>query len=419
MPLHKSFAIYSFLAALISALLLVYAINKHMENDYIEYIEEITYLSLNNIIEDEIKLTDTENLIIEVNSKNLDSKLESVFENYNIIGIRIWNIEGEVFYSNMKDSIEIKYKDDKNLRQAFSNVSNSVITKGVINKEANNKNKKFKVIKMYIPFIQNNKVISVSEVIKSYEDIGVHIRTITKIIASIIFLGLLILYLFLMKVMYNTSKKLFYQNQCLMKNSKELRGAYSKLQKSYKNTIITLSNAIDARDPYTAGHSKRVAKISVEIGKNMTFSNKDLESLELAALLHDVGKIGISDAILNKPGKLTEDEFNKIKEHPEIGVNILKDIESFQNILQIIKFHHERIAGGGYPLGIKGNEIPLESRIIAVADAYDAMTSDRTYRKGLPHNVAIEELTKYRNIQFDKDVVDTVLKIEDKIKRFL
>jgi putative nucleotidyltransferase with HDIG domain len=205
-----------------------------------------------------------------------------------------------------------------------------------------------------------------------------------------------------------------HQNKTLIENKLELESAYAELNNSYKNTIMALSNSIDARDPYTAGHSKRVADISLEIGKYLGLGKDKLDNLEIAALLHDIGKIGVPDEILHKSGKLNEYEYSKIKEHPAIGVNILKTIEFLKYTIPIILHHHERFNGGGYPLGITGYEIPLEARIITVADSYDAMVSDRPYRKGLPEDLAINELIKNTGIQFDELVVQAFLELKHK-----
>lgn len=199
------------------------------------------------------------------------------------------------------------------------------------------------------------------------------------------------------------------QNEALSKQTEELEMSFSKLNSSYKNTMIALSNAVDARDPYTAGHSGRVNRIAMEIGQGMGLTGKQLESLESASLFHDIGKLGVPDVILNKPDKLTNDEYEKIKKHPAIGVNILKTIDFVNSAIPGILHHHERYAGGGYPAGIKGDQIPLEARIIAVADAYDAMTSDRPYRKALSHDTAVSEIVKYRGIQFDAGVVEAFM----------
>lgn len=192
--------------------------------------------------------------------------------------------------------------------------------------------------------------------------------------------------------------------------------SYTRLNTSYKSTVVALSRAVDARDKYTAGHSERVANISMQIGTAMGLSEKQLETLEIAALFHDIGKLGIPDHILLKPGKLTDEEFRYITERPQIGVNILASIDFLKDALSIILHHHERFDGKGYPSNSEGQQIPVESRIIAVADTYDAITSDRPYRKGLSHDAALNEILRHKSTQFDSQVVDAFIAIAPKIK---
>jgi HD-GYP domain-containing protein (c-di-GMP phosphodiesterase class II) len=263
----------------------------------------------------------------------------------------------------------------------------------------------------------SNHVRGVFEVYFPDQMVEQHIAMLNRLIIIVMFSGLLILYLFLLKIIYNASTTLISQNQSLQEQKNTLAQAYSALNSSYKATIATLSNAVDARDPYTAGHSNRVAAISMEIGKVFGLSSDILEKLEISALFHDIGKLGVPDNILLKPGKLDELEFQKIKEHPFIGVGILKNIDFLKDSLPIILHHHERYSGGGYPDGISKGDIPLEARIICVADTYDAMTSDRPYRKGLSHEEAIVEIVKFKGIQFDPEIVDSFLLIAQKTFR--
>ena len=172
------------------------------------------------------------------------------------------------------------------------------------------------------------------------------------------------------------------------------------------DTIKVLAMALDARDHYTHGHSAQVTEYSIAIAQRMGLSFKEIDDLRDAGLLHDIGKIGISDAILLKPGRLTEAEYLKIKEHPAIGKKILEPVASLADKVPLIYHHHERFDGKGYPLGLKGTTIPLGARILAVADSYQAMTSDRPYRNALPLSVAIEELVKNKATQFDPQIVD-------------
>lgn len=189
---------------------------------------------------------------------------------------------------------------------------------------------------------------------------------------------------------------------------------YLEMRNVYFNTIKTLSNAIDAKDEYTNGHSQRVAKYAVGIAQEMKLSPKRIERVKTSAILHDIGKIGIADSIINKPGKLNFNEFHSIKQHPEIGANIIKDVDFLFEESEIIRYHHERYDGMGYPSSLMMDEIPLEASIIAVADSYDAMTSDRAYRKAMPKEKALSIILSEAGKQFHPDVVESFLRMMDK-----
>jgi len=187
---------------------------------------------------------------------------------------------------------------------------------------------------------------------------------------------------------------------------------HDELHELFVSSITALANAIDARDPYTRGHSERVAVYSVRIGERLGLDGKDLDFLRYAALLHDVGKISIKEEILNKPGRLTDDEFQTMKKHPEYGAAIMMPVKAFRRIIPSMYYHHEKYCmGGGYPHGLQGEDIPLEARIISVADSYDAMTSHRPYRRALSIEQAVGELLKYSGTQFDPNIVDVFLQI--------
>jgi HD-GYP domain-containing protein (c-di-GMP phosphodiesterase class II) len=190
-------------------------------------------------------------------------------------------------------------------------------------------------------------------------------------------------------------------------------------KKLFLSTVTALATAIEAKDRYTIGHTERVMTYSMEIAKNLsgiTIPNpKEFEeNLKIAALLHDIGKIGISENLLNKRAPLTDKERLSISEHPLMGVEILNPITEFKDILLGVKYHHERYDGKGYPFGLKGNEIPLAAAIISVADAYDAMTSKRPYRKAFPNEKAIQQIKLNRGKQFNPAVVDTFLRLYDR-----
>lgn len=191
----------------------------------------------------------------------------------------------------------------------------------------------------------------------------------------------------------------------LIKNiNTELQDTYEKLEKAYLEIIETLRYTVEAKDPYTRGHSDRVSQYAVLLGKYLNLSETDLKNLQIGGLFHDIGKIGVPDNILLKETKLTDDEYSEIKNHPTIGAHILSTATIFKEIIPIVKHHHEKFDGTGYPSRLAGNDIPYLARITAVADTFDAMTSKRTYRDALPIEIVKEEFRKNMGTQFDPDV---------------
>ena len=186
---------------------------------------------------------------------------------------------------------------------------------------------------------------------------------------------------------------------------RSVSAAEAETEDAYVGAIRALALALDARDPYTAGHSERVSAVSVAIGRQMNLGKDDLEILRLGALLHDIGKIGISDAVLRKPGPLTREEFALVEQHPIVGARILRSVRFLTPHLPIVELHHERPDGKGYPHRLRGNEVPLLARIVRVADAFDAMTSARAYRPAHGRADAMRELWRCAGPQFDAEVV--------------
>lgn len=196
--------------------------------------------------------------------------------------------------------------------------------------------------------------------------------------------------------------------------NQELTGMYDKLEKAYLESIQTLRFAVEAKDAYTRGHSDRVSEYSVLIGEYLNLTEEDIKTLRIGGLFHDIGKIGIPDSILLKETKLDDDEYSQIKNHPSIGAHILCNAEIFQEIIPIVKHHHEKYDGTGYPSKLAGADIPFLARIAAVADTFDAMTSKRTYRDALPLDVVKSEIKRCSGTQFDPEIAKAFLEILDK-----
>jgi putative nucleotidyltransferase with HDIG domain len=181
--------------------------------------------------------------------------------------------------------------------------------------------------------------------------------------------------------------------------------AYDELEFSYDHTLAALMSSLDARDRETEGHSTRVSRYARLLGTELGLDADSLKAIERGSLLHDIGKIGISDTILHKPTSLTQDEWETMRLHPDIGARIIEDIPFLQETLPIIRYHQERWDGSGYPIGLSGKEIPLLARIFAVADVFDALISERPYREQIPVSEAMAYLREQAGILFDPEIV--------------
>ena len=184
---------------------------------------------------------------------------------------------------------------------------------------------------------------------------------------------------------------------------------YIDMKEAHINTVAALTSAIDANDPYTHGHSYRVSRYALRVGRVLGLPVRDLEILEYGALLHDIGKIAIQHEILLKKERLTDQEFLSLKQHPTVGADIVENLKFLREAAVLVRYHHEQPNGRGYPEGLKGDEIPLGARIILCCDAFDAMTSDRPYRKGLPVEQVVTQIEKYRGEQFDAEISSVLL----------
>lgn len=200
-----------------------------------------------------------------------------------------------------------------------------------------------------------------------------------------------------------------------IKQLRTIRAYQDDISQAYMQTIETLRYVVETRDSETRGHSERVSRIAAAIAEEMGLKSEDVEMIRTAGLFHDIGKVGVPDAILLKNGPLTPDEYAQIKQHPAAGEKVLSTYSPFSEMLPIIRGHHERIDGSGYPDGLSGEEICIGAKIIAVADSFDAMVSNRTYRRGLGLDKACDELLKHKGGQFDPDAVDSFFRLIEKL----
>ena len=259
-------------------------------------------------------------------------------------------------------------------------------------------------LETWVPVTSDGRVIGAVTVWRDVEPLALALRNMQAGIALIIAAAAMLLWVVLRGVYVRSSKQIVAQ-------AAALRSALAENERTYDATLAALSSALDVRDTETEGHARRVVRYMELIAEAMEIPDEQHATLRRGALLHDIGKIGVPDHILRKPGPLTESEWQTMKMHPDLGARIIENIPFLEEVATIIRAHHERWDGNGYPLGLAGAAIPLGSRIFAVADAFDAMTSDRPYRRGRPLDEALAEIERCGGSQFDPAVVAAFLSV--------
>ncbi len=204
---------------------------------------------------------------------------------------------------------------------------------------------------------------------------------------------------------WNSSQAFAVQSAVALGNAQ----LYSDLRHSFADTVRIINNAVEARDGITSSHTNRVTNIALAIAEELHWNPEKIQNLEIGSLLHDIGKIGMPDRLLFKQDVLTEDEYVEMKDHPLVGARMLSGVTALEPVLPYVLYHQERYDGKGYPFGLAGDAIPLEGRLLSVADTFDAMTSHRPYRNGLSEEQAIAEITRQRGTQFDPVIVDALV----------
>lgn len=258
----------------------------------------------------------------------------------------------------------------------------------------------------------SGNVVGVVEIVRNIAEINEKIRAMQTVMIVAVLAGMALLFFSLRTIFLSSARTIESKNR-------ELQQLLGTIERTYEESLQTLSSALDLRDNETQGHSFRVTSYAFFLGQRMGLSRRELAELVRGALLHDVGKIGVPDRILLKPDRLTEEEWEVMRKHPEIGYNMLKHIEFLAPSLGVVLCHHERWDGSGYPNRLKGDRIPLAASIFAVCDTYDAITSDRPYRRGKGYAEAAAEIARCRGTQFHPAVVDAFLSIPEEQWRAL
>lgn len=411
--LINKFVLFSAFAFILTGIILSYVISSHIKSDKLDNVQALAKITTKSVTRMHLVRSDLDQIIPRTKEALIRSDILNSLNEFDVASITLINSNNTIIMSSTTDLLGKTMPPDVNSDMIFSSVRPFVISdqSEMLDNELN--------ITIYAPVILDEIVEGIFVLKLSDRVIKAHVNEIIQAVAWTLAGGLLFLFLLLIGILFRTSKALIKQNEELVIQKSEIEKAYTKLGDSYRSTMLTLSTAVDVRDPYTAGHSDRVTKISLLIANKLNMTKDMIKTLECAALFHDIGKLGISEAILLKNDKLTLEEYDLIKRHPDIGASILENVDFLKDALPIIRHHHERFSGDGYPDHIAKEKIPLGARIIAIADTYDAMTSDRPYRRGLGHDVAVNEILKNRGTQFDDRVVDVFIEIENEVRNIL
>jgi len=282
------------------------------------------------------------------------------------------------------------------------------------------KNRQIELAEIYSPFLKKHLLVYSAPLIYKENLIGaIHsVMDISKIVKSEKNSKELVeIYADTLNNMKIREQKAQTGREAFFNMLEDLNESYKELEELFIKLIRVMINALDAKSPWTKGHSERVSIYAEQIALEMSIDSEEVKNIRLAGILHDIGKIGTYDHLLDKPGKLTIEEYEIVKKHPAQGAVILQGIKQLKDIIPMIEYHHEKIDGTGYPYMLKGEEIPIGAKILHVADSFDSMTSDRPYRFAPGIEFALSELNKYRGKQFDPQVVDAFFKVLEKQKK--
>ena len=319
--------------------------------------------------------------------------------------ITVWNTDGTIVYSSLPVIVGSTSPLGGPIQEALAGDTAAVVQSSDGDEVSGLSVSP--VIQVYTPLrlSQGGGIAGVLEVYRDYRPIAAQVATIQRSVYIATAFALIVLYAVLHFLVKRRSNLIREQQRSLEAQAQELKSSYDSI-------VAVLCTALDLRDNATYGHAQRVSQLASVVAWQMGLRKEQLRQIEKAAILHDIGKIGVADAVLRKPGALDEGEWMEMKRHPELGYLILQGIDFLSDAAEIVYAHHERYDGSGYPRGLEGDEIPLGARIFAVVDAFDAITSDRPYRKASPHRKAVEEIMRNTGTQFDPDVVRAFLEVE-------
>ena len=334
-----------------------------------------------------------------------DSYVRANILSSRIVRLNIWAPDGTVIYSSDSAIQGQRFPDNEKVGLALSSGTFTQVESP--GKDEHTDLERYgELLEVYTPLVLADAgTVGVLEVYRDYAPILAMAHSLQRIVYIALAVALGILYPLPVLLVHRGSKIIHRQRADVQRQADNLRG-------SYESIVSVLCAALNLRDHVTSGHARRVTELACVVARQIGLPKEEMRQIEKAAILHDIGKIGVADAVLSKPGPLSQVEWTEMKRHPELGYQMLQGIDFLKEAAEIVYAHHERFDGHGYPRGLQGEAIPLGARIFAVVDAYDAMTSHRPYRRAVPHREAVVEIIRNSGTQFDPRVVRAFLEAE-------
>lgn len=412
--LHRKFSVISFFVILILGLALAYSLTSYIEKQIFNIHVSNAIKFSQKFIVNKLKKDDF-NQPFTIKRSNEFTNLYKQYLPDEVKRVKIWNTKGVIIYSEKQEIIGKKFPIEDELAKALKDQIEIEVSSLKKTENVTEAGVAKELIELYLPIKIDKEVAGAFEL---YFDVGPlkkDIITVQKQVWLFTFTILLVLNLTLYQIVKKGSDTILEQAQRMIQLNNKIDHFKDYQEKTHLGTLKALLAALEARDNYTAGHAMRVTEYALVLGHRLGLNDESLKRLEEAALLHDIGKIGSPEYILKKQGPLDEDEFNEMKKHADIGANIIKALTFADDRATVIRHHHEKYDGLGYPRGLKGEEIPLESRILAIADTFDALTSNRPYREKVSNKEAIEILKACRGNCLQADMVDAFIEVIDKV----
>lgn len=359
-----------------------------------------------------------------MNSLKTDRELKSALKEYLNEHLEIFNaLPHPIFITDqdhnivfLNNAIKIFYADAADLsdKKYHDIIDCTDRTDGLRPHPAPENNSRIYTAEVYSTFLSKHLLVYSSFIVYKENTVGA-IHSITDIsetkASGEAFRELLDIYVHALEDVRIREQKAQTGREAFLNMLEDLNESYKELEELFIKFIHVMVNTLDAKSPWTKGHSERVSLYAELTALEMMIDNEEIKNIKLAGILHDIGKIGTYDHLLDKPGKLTAEEYEIVKKHPAQGANILKEIKQLRDIIPMVEYHHEKLDGTGYPYRLKGEEIPIGAKILHVADSFDSMTSNRPYRDSPGIEYALSELNKYKGIQFDPEVVEAFLRV--------